>query len=64
MRSDILAPAPLRRDADEIVCLETPDDFYAVVRFYHHFELVSDEQVKDLLKDNRRTDGHRLDGKE
>ena len=32
--------------------------------FYHHFEQVSDEQVKDLLKDNRRTDGHRLDGKE
>jgi putative phosphoribosyl transferase len=39
----------LRTDADEIVCLETPEDFYAVRQFYRDFSQVSDEQVQRIL---------------
>jgi putative phosphoribosyl transferase len=39
----------LRRDADEIVCLETPEDFYAVGQFYRDFRQVSDADVKSIL---------------
>lgn len=34
---------------DEIVCLETPSDFYAVGQFYETFNQVEDEQAKKLL---------------
>jgi putative phosphoribosyl transferase len=37
--------------ADEIVCLETPELFYAVGQFYQSFPQVSDEEVIALLKD-------------
>ena len=39
----------LQSDADEIVCLETPEDFFAVGQFYRDFRQVSDEQVKAIL---------------
>ena len=39
----------LRGEADEIVCLETPDDFFAVGQFYRDFRQVSDREVKDIL---------------
>ena len=39
----------LRSDADEIVCLETPEDFFAVGQFYRDFRQVSDDQVKAIL---------------
>ncbi len=35
--------------ADEIVCLETPLDFFAVGQFYDHFPQVEDEEVAVLL---------------
>jgi putative phosphoribosyl transferase len=39
----------LRGDADEIVCLETPEDFFAVAQFYRHFSQVGDDEVKHIL---------------
>ncbi len=39
----------LRAEADEIVCLETPVNFYAVGQFYIDFHQVSDEEVKAIL---------------
>lgn len=37
--------------ADEVVCLDTPELFYAVGQFYQSFPQVSDEEVIALLKD-------------
>jgi putative phosphoribosyl transferase len=34
---------------DELVCLETPADFYAVGQFYRHFPQVSDDEVAIAL---------------
>ena len=39
----------LRREADEVLCLDTPDDFYAVGQFYDHFPQLRDEEVTALL---------------
>lgn len=39
----------LRPYADELVCLEAPEDFMAVGQFYRHFEQVEDEEVVALL---------------
>jgi predicted phosphoribosyltransferase len=39
----------IRPYADELVCLETPEDFMAVGQFYRHFEQVEDEEVVELL---------------
>lgn len=36
--------------ADEMVCLETPFDFYAVGQFYHEFRQVEDEEVVACLE--------------
>ncbi|HEY2856154.1 MAG TPA: phosphoribosyltransferase [Gemmatimonadaceae bacterium] len=36
--------------ADEIVCLETPDPFYAVGLWYMNFEQTEDDEVHDLLE--------------
>lgn len=43
------ATSVLKKDADEVVCLETPEDFFAVGRWYREFESVSDEEVINLL---------------
>lgn len=40
----------VRSYADEVVCLETPEDFYAVGQFFDEFPQVSDEEVLRLLK--------------
>ena len=39
----------LRSDADEIVCLETPEDFFAVGQFYRDFRQVSDDEVRAIM---------------
>jgi putative phosphoribosyl transferase len=39
----------LRPDADEVVCLETPDMFFAVGEFYQRFHQVEDDEVIELL---------------
>jgi predicted phosphoribosyltransferase len=44
----VAAPASLDRitaAADEVVCLQTPDDFYAVGQFFDSFPEVTDEMV-------------------
>jgi len=40
----------LRSRADEVVCLETPDDFRAVGQFYADFSEVDDDQAAGLLR--------------
>jgi putative phosphoribosyl transferase len=42
--------AAMRHVADEVVCLETPDPFYAVGLWYEDFEQTTDEEVHDLLE--------------
>ncbi|MDP2619396.1 MAG: phosphoribosyltransferase [Hyphomicrobiales bacterium] len=41
--------AKLRPEVDEIVCLETPEPFYAIGLYYRDFGQVSDQQVVALL---------------
>ncbi|MGC8511211.1 MAG: phosphoribosyltransferase family protein [Acidimicrobiales bacterium] len=36
--------------ADELVCLETPDPFYAIGQFYENFTQTTDEEVVDCLE--------------
>jgi predicted phosphoribosyltransferase len=40
----------LKGDADDIVCLETPDDFCAVGAYYRDFRQIDDDEVIELLK--------------
>ncbi len=40
----------IRPLADEIVCLQVPDDFQAVGQFYRDFHQIEDEEVIRLLK--------------
>jgi len=49
----------LRDDADKIVCLETPENFFAVGQFYRDFHQVSDDEVKQILAARHPT-GSRL----
>jgi putative phosphoribosyl transferase len=46
----------LSGDADEIVCLVTPESFFAVGMYYRDFEQTSDEEVVELLRRSRRSD--------
>lgn len=39
----------LEREADEVVCLETPEPFWAIGQWYDDFPQVSDEEVRELL---------------
>lgn len=41
--------ARLRREADEVVCLETPEPFVAIGRWYKEFPQLNDEEVRGLL---------------
>jgi putative phosphoribosyl transferase len=40
----------LRREADEVVCVQTPQPFYAVGLWYLDFSQTSDREVRDLLR--------------
>lgn len=44
------AYADLGAQADEIVSVLVPEDFYAVGQWYRHFEQTSDEEVRNLLR--------------
>lgn len=44
----------LKREADKVVCLSTPDPFYAIGEFYEDFEQTTDEEVIDLLQLSRK----------
>jgi len=40
----------LRPEADEMVCLYAPEQFYAVGEWYRDFSQTSDEEVRELLR--------------
>jgi predicted phosphoribosyltransferase len=40
----------LRSMADEVICLVTPEPFYAVGLWYHDFSQTTDTEVHDLLQ--------------
>lgn len=48
-----IAPADtveqLRRDADEVICLDAPEPFVAISRWYRDFPQISDDDVRELL---------------
>jgi uncharacterized protein (TIGR00369 family) len=44
------ADRALRGDADEVICLETPDRFLAIGEWYEDFAQTSDEEVVALLR--------------
>ncbi|HUV72700.1 MAG TPA: phosphoribosyltransferase [Anaerolineae bacterium] len=46
----------LRQEVDELVCLHSPEVFWAVGAFYNVFDQTSDEEVKTLLDINREKD--------
>ena len=43
----------LRRHADKVLCLRTPEPFGAVGTWYEHFRQVTDEEVQELLRQRR-----------
>ena len=48
----VAAPSSLERVrpcADEVVCLEAPEEFWAVSQFYREFEQVEDDEVERIL---------------
>jgi putative phosphoribosyl transferase len=45
----------LKNQVDEVVCIDTPEDFYAVGQFYEEFEQVSDNEVLAILNNNQLT---------
>lgn len=45
--------ASLRSEVDEVVCLQTPEPFHAVGMHYEDFHQVSDEEIKEALKQFR-----------
>ncbi len=44
----------LKNLVDEMICLVTPFDFMAVGAWYKNFKQISDKEVVDLLRSNRR----------
>jgi putative phosphoribosyl transferase len=43
----------LKQMADAVVCLFMPEDFSAIGQFYEDFDQTSDEEVRNLLRENR-----------
>jgi putative phosphoribosyl transferase len=48
------AMSNLAKEADEVVCLATPEPFYAVGQWYARFPQTSDQEVIRLLEEARR----------
>ena len=48
----------LEEKADRVVCLFTPEEFYAIGQFYENFNQTTDEEVISLLKRSRREVEH------
>jgi putative phosphoribosyl transferase len=42
--------AEMQKYADQVICLHTPDPFYAIGQFYENFAQTTDEEVIKLLK--------------
>ena len=45
----------LSAEADDVVCVETPEYFGAVGRFYRSFGQVSDDEARTYLRSDRHT---------
>jgi len=45
----------MREETDELVCLATPEYFYAVGQWYDEFDQVTDAEVENLLQESRRS---------
>lgn len=41
----------LQKEVDRVVCLLTPENFYAVGQFYENFDQTSDEEVVKIMKE-------------
>ena len=51
----VAAPSSVREleaEADQVVCLDTPEYFYAVGQAYENFEQVTDDEVCAILDRN------------
>lgn len=46
---------------DEFVCLETPEQFYAVGQWYESFEQVTDQEAMEFLRRGRPTAQHQVE---
>ena len=44
----------LRSEADEVICLATPERFFAVGQWYEDFSQTSDDEVRELLRQAQR----------
>jgi len=44
----------LKREVDEVVCLKSPEEFYAVGQFYEDFRQTTDQEVIALLDEARQ----------
>jgi putative phosphoribosyl transferase len=59
-----IAPAAtysrLRREVDDLICLDTPESFHAIGEFYEDFSQVSDEEVTNLLQLNSELSTHEV----
>lgn len=44
----------LAREADECICLATPEPFFAVGEWYEDFRQVTDSEVEQILKDSHK----------
>lgn len=49
--------ALLQPEVDEMICINTPEPFYAVGQFYQEFGQTTDEEVVEILRNNRREIG-------
>jgi putative phosphoribosyl transferase len=45
----------LTKEVDEVVCISTPEFFIAISLWYDEFPQISDEQVRELLKETQMT---------
>jgi predicted phosphoribosyltransferase len=50
----------LRCKVDDLVCLDTPESFFAIGQFYEDFSQVSDEEVTSLLQLNAEQRAHEI----
>ena len=51
------AAAALAAEADDLVCLDTPEPYFAVGYWYRDFSQVGDDEVRRLLDDASRSSG-------
>jgi predicted phosphoribosyltransferase len=51
----------IEAEADEVVCAETPREFYGVGQWYREFGQTSDEQVRELLARAAERQAHTRD---